>query len=112
MDKIFLRSQLKMTKNDDIRKLAIGQADDYTNGCFLDYNHFKNYYKMIAIDLSQQQALDADLKAIQQFNFTGNLSQGRNADGEIMNVNTAIFFIIGEAKETILDFPQSTVKVL
>ena len=28
---------------------------------------------MLAIDLNKQQALDADPKAIQQINFTGNL---------------------------------------
>ena len=57
---------------------------------------------MIAIDLSKQQALDADPKAIQQINFTANLDpQG----------NTTMFFIIKEAKETILDFSQGTVKV-
>ena len=47
-----------------IRKLATGQGDDYTTGCLLDYIYFKNYYKMIAVDLSKQQALDADLKVI------------------------------------------------
>ena len=41
----------------------------------LDYDSFKNYYKMIALDLSKQQALDADRKAIQQINFTRNLAQ-------------------------------------
>ena len=50
---------------DNIRKIATGQGDDYTTGCLLDYICFKNYYKMIAIDLSKQQALDADPKAIQ-----------------------------------------------
>ena len=58
---------------------------------------------MIAIDLRKQQALDADPKAIQQINFTANLDR----DG-----NTVMFFIIEEAKETILDFSQETVKVL
>ena len=58
---------------------------------------------MIATDLSKQQALDADPKAIQKINFTGNLS-GNN--------NRLIFFIIGEVKEIILDFSQGTVKVL
>ena len=43
-----------------IQKTATGQRDDYTTGCLLDYNYFNNYYKMIAIDLSKQQALDAD----------------------------------------------------
>ena len=58
---------------------------------------------MIAIDLSKQQALDADPRAVQQINFTANLDR----DG-----NTTMFFIIEEAKETVLDFPQGTVKVL
>ena len=39
----------------------------------LDYNYFRDYYKMITIDLSKQQALDANPKAKQQINFTGNL---------------------------------------
>ena len=51
---------------DNIRKIATGQGDDYTTGCLLDYNYFKNYYRKIAIDLSKQQALDADTKAIQK----------------------------------------------
>ena len=42
--------------------------------CLLDYNYFKKYYKMIAIDLTKQQALDADPKAIQKINFTENLN--------------------------------------
>ena len=50
---------------DNIQKIATGQEDDYSAGCLLDYNYFNNYYKMIAIDLSKQQALDADPKAIQ-----------------------------------------------
>ena len=57
---------------------------------------------MIAIDLSKQQALDADPKTIQQINFTGNLDQPAGG---------AIFFIIEEAKETVLDFSQGTLKV-
>ena len=58
---------------------------------------------MIAIDLSKQQPLDADPKAIQQINFNENLDQAGN---------TTIFVIIEEAKETILDFLQGTVRVL
>ena len=58
---------------------------------------------MIAIDLSKQQALDPDPKKIQQINFTANLDR----DGD-----ATMFFIIEEAKETILDFSQRTVKVL
>ena len=49
---------------ENIRKIATGQGDDYITGCLLDYNYFKNYYKMIAADLSRQRALDTDPKAI------------------------------------------------
>ena len=58
---------------------------------------------MITVDLSKQQALDADPKARQQISFTANLDR----DG-----NTTIFFIVKEAKRTILDFSQGTIKVL
>ena len=58
---------------------------------------------MIAVDLSKQQALDAGPRAILQINFTENLDR---AD------NTRIYFILEEAKETILNFAQGTVKVL
>ena len=58
---------------------------------------------MIAIDLSKQLALDADPRAIQQINFAVNLDRAGN---------TTVFFIIEEAKETLLDFSQGTVKVL
>ena len=58
---------------------------------------------MIVIDLSKQQALDADLKAIQQINFTANL------DGA---GNTRIYFVLEEAKEAIFEFSQGTAKVL
>ena len=48
---------------ENIRKIATGQGDDYT-GCLLDYPCFKENYKMIIIDLSKQQTLDADRRAI------------------------------------------------
>ena len=88
---------------ENITKIATGQRDDYTTGCLLDYSYFANTYKMIAVDLSKQQALDADLRAIQQINFTANLDRAGN---------TRVYFILEEAKETILDFSQGTVKVL
>ena len=50
---------------ENIRKIATGQGDDYTTGCSLDYLYFTNTYKMIAVDLSKEQALDADPRAIQ-----------------------------------------------
>ena len=50
---------------DNIRKVVTGQGDDYTTGCLLEYIYFKYYYKMIVLDLSKQQVVDADPKAIQ-----------------------------------------------
>ena len=90
---------------DNIRKTAIDQGDDYTNVCLLDHHYFNKYYTMIAINLSKQQALDADPKPIEQINFIRNVT--RNPVG-----NTAVFFIIKEAKGTIFDFSQGTVKSL
>ena len=49
-----------MRTYDNIRKTAADQKDDYATGCLLDYPHFKEHYKMIAIDLSKQNALNAD----------------------------------------------------
>ena len=85
---------------ENLRKIATGQGDDYTTGCLLEYSHFMDTYKMIAVDLSKQQALDADPRAIQQINFTANLDRAGN---------TKVYFILEEAKETILDFSQGTV---
>ena len=58
---------------------------------------------MIAIDLVKQQAVDGDPRAIQQINLTENLDRENN---------TRIFFILEEAKETVLEFSQETVKAL
>ena len=88
---------------ENIRKIATSQGDDYATGCLLDYLYFANTYKMIELDLSKQQALDADHRAIQQINFTANLDRAGN---------TRVYFFLEEAKETILDFSQGTVKVL
>ena len=60
---------------------------------------------MIAIDLTKQQVLNADPKAIHKISFAGILAQNGCE-------NTTMFFIIEEAKETNLDFSQGTVTVL
>ena len=86
-----------------LEKFAIGQGDDYTTGCLLDYSYFNDHYKMIVIDLSKQQVFDGDPRGIQQTNFTANLNRAGNA---------ITSFIIEEAKGTILDFSQRTVKVI
>ena len=87
---------------ENITKITIGQGDDYTTDCLLDYTYFKKYYKIIAADLSKQQVLDADPKAIQQINITANLDRE----------NTRFYFILEEPKETVFGFSQRNVKVL
>ena len=69
----------------------------------LGYSYFNKNYEINAINLSKQQAIDADPRAIQKINFTANLDRAGNP---------TMFFIIEEAKKTVLDFSQGTVKVL
>ena len=68
----------------------------------LDYNYFRKHYKLTGIDLSKQQLLNGDQKALQEINFTGNVDRNNGA---------TMFFMIEEAKETVLDFSQGIVKV-
>ena len=92
-----------MTKTyENIRKSATGQGDNYLTGCLLDYPYLKDHYKITVIDLSKQQPLNANSRAIQQIGFTANLDR---------NGNTTMFFIFEEAKETVFEFSQGTVKV-
>ena len=94
MEKIFFDQPVKNDKvtYENIRKNASGQGDDYITSFLLDYVYFKKYYKMISIDLSEQQVLDADPKAIQQVNFTANLNRAER---------TRFYFILDEAKGTV-----------
>ena len=100
MDKTFdQQGRNDLITYDNFWKISTG--DDYRTGCLLDYNYCKKY-KIIAIDLSKQQA---QAKTMQQINFTGNLAWERNA-------NAAAVFLIEEAKEADLEFSKGTVKVL
>ena len=80
---------------DNIRKIATGQRGNYTTGFLLDYPYFLENYKLIVIDLSKQQTLNANSKTIQEINFTGNLETAGNI---------TMFFIIKAVKGNILDF--------
>ena len=46
------------------KAVSTGQGDDYTTGYLLDYAYFKDNYRLIAVDLSKQEALDADPRTI------------------------------------------------
>ena len=66
-----INDQIK--KYDEIRKVATGKGDNYTTGCLLYYQYLKDYYQLIAVDLSKQKQLDADPRVIQQIEFYGKL---------------------------------------
>ena len=74
---------------ENIRNITTAKGDNYTIGCLLDYPYINYTYKMIAKDLSKQQALNANPRAIQQINFTANLDRSGNK---------RIYFILKEAK--------------
>ena len=73
-----------------IRKIASGQGNDYTASSLLDYNYCNKYYKMIALDLSRQQAVDTDPKGVHQIKVINR--------GKKVNENTVMFFIIKKAR--------------
>ena len=75
---------------ENIIKICLGSADDYTSGCLLSYPYVNSTNKMITVDLSKQQILDSDPRAIQQINFTANVDRAGN---------TIIYFNLEEAKE-------------
>ena len=85
----------------EIRKIATRQGDDYTTGCLLDYQYFKDHYNLIAVDLSKQKELDADSRAIQQIEFYG-----------MLKTNSQVCTVLEKSKETMLEFYKGTAKVL
>ena len=86
---------------DEIRKVPAGQGDDYTTGRLVDFAYFEKNYRTITADLSRQNALDADSRAIQQIIFTG------KTDNKIR-----VYYILEQSKEAILKFSKGTTKVL
>ena len=81
--------------------MSTGQGDDYTTGCLLKFSYVEKNYRLIAADLSKQKALDADSRAIQEIIFIG------KTDNQIR-----VYYILEKSKETILEFPKGTTKVL
>ena len=77
------------------RKNSNSLGDDYTTGCLLGFTYFTESYKLSAVDLRKQQALDADPKAKHQISFVGSPNGA---------ANTIIFFIIEEPKEQLWEY--------
>ena len=90
---------------DEVRKVSTGHGDDYSTGSLLDYAYFKDNYRLIAVDLSKQKALDAEPTAIQQIVFQGVIG-GDN------NTKIRVYTILKQSKETLLEFYKKTTKVL
>ena len=61
------------------------------------YLYFKGNYKIFAIDLGKQQALDADPTSIQQINFTANADLGpftRNCKSNVNVLYNNLIYLI------------------
>ena len=81
--------------------IDISKNNEYATGNLLDYDYFKKYYKLIAIDLSKQQVLKENEDLIQQINFIGRLEEAAN-----------VFIIIEKIEHTVLEFSQNFANVL
>ena len=92
-------------RNYEVRKVSAGYGDDYTTGCFLDYAYFKDNCRPTAVDLSEQKALDADPRAIQQIVFQGNAEEDDNT-------KIRLYLTLEKSRETVLEFYKGTAKVL
>ena len=81
--------------------IDISRNNEYTTGNLLDYDYFKKYYKLIAIDLSKQQVLQENEDLIQQINFIGRLTEAAN-----------VLIIIKKKEKAILEFSQNLANVI
>ena len=84
----------------ELKKVMIGKREDYPTGSLLDYNYFKEHYKLVAVNLSKQKELDPDPRAIQQIEFK-----------YMLETNSTIYWVLEKSKETILEFCKGNVKV-
>ena len=83
----------------------MGYGDDYAIGCLLDYAHFKDNYKLIAVDLSKKKYLNVDPREIQKVVFQ-RVVEGPNG------TKIRLYTILEQSKEKILEFAKGTAKVL
>ena len=77
---------------DEVRKISTGKGDDYTAGCLLDFAYFEKNYRIIAVDLSKQKALDVDSRAIQQIIFTEEIK------ATVADTKVIIFYVLEKSK--------------
>ena len=97
IDKLaFFDSPIKTEEEAYEKIIDISRNKEYTTGNLLDYNYFKKYFKLIAIDLSKPQVLQENKGLIQQINFIGKLEEAVN-----------VFIIIEKKENTILELSQT-----
>ena len=86
---------------EEIRKTATEQGDDYTTGCLLDYQYFKDHYNLIPVDISKEKEFDGDSRAIQQIEFYG-----------MLKTNSQQWTDLEKLKETVQKFYKGRAKIL
>ena len=102
IDKLaFFELSIKTEEEAYEKIIDISRNNEYTTGNLLDYDYFKKFYKLIAIDLSKQQVLQENEDLIQQISFTGKLEEAAN-----------VFIIIKKTENTILEFSQNLANVI
>ena len=102
IDKLAFFDLPMKTEEETYEKIIdISRNNEYTTGNLLDYDYFKKYNKLIAIDLSKQQVLQENEDLIQQINFIGRLTEAAN-----------VFIIIEKKEHTILEFSQNFANVI
>ena len=102
IDKLAFFDLRTKTEEEAYEKIIdISRNNEYTTGNLLDYDYFKKYYKLSAIDLSKQQVLQENEDLIQQISFIGRLTEAAN-----------VFIIIGKKENTILEFSKNLAKVI
>ena len=102
IDKLaFFDLPIKTEEEASEKIIDITRNNEYTTGNLLDYDYFKKYHKLIAIDLSKQQVLQENEDLIQQINFIGRLTEAAN-----------VFIIIEKKEKTILEFSQNLANVI
>ena len=92
----------QIKKYDEIRKITTGHVDDYTTGCLLDCQYFKDHYDLIqSILAKKKKELDGDQKTIQQLEFYG-----------MIDTSSQVCTILEKLKQTVLEFYKGRTKVL
>ena len=103
IDKLaFFDLPIKSEEEEYEKIMDISRNNEYTTDNLLDYDYFKKYYKLIAIDLSKQQVLQENEDLIQQINFIGKLEEAA----------ANVFIIIEKKENTILEFSQNLANVI